>query len=253
MKTVAVTNLKGGVGKTTICLNLGAKLAQAGMRTLLIDLDIQGNLTFGLRPSLDPAADNAFELLVLDVELDEVVQKTELPRLDLLPSGPSLADADLNLVRLEDRVFRLKQALEGAASETYDHVLIDCPPSLSLLSINALVASDAVLIPVLCETLSLVGLNRMAQTIADVRAHWNPGLGVLGYVLSNVDRRVALTRQVEQALRRTHGGTVFRSVVRANARLRQATSTIDELEGRNGRGTVDFGALTDEYLERISL
>ena len=223
-KVLAFANQKGGVGKTTTAVNLGAYLAASGQKVLLVDIDPQANATSSLgidKFSLDASV---YDILINGVELNQIIRLTNLMRLDLAPSSPALAGAEVELVAVEDREHLLKRALAPVV-ERYDYILVDCPPSLSLLTINALTAArDGVIIPVQCEYLALEGLSQLIQTIDLVRRTLNPTLNVLGIVMTMYDGRTKLSQQVVDEVRRYFGKRVFATVVPRSIRLSEAPS-----------------------------
>lgn len=219
----ALVNQKGGVGKTTTAVNLGAYLAAKARRVLLVDLDPQGNATSSL--GFDKRAINAssYDLLINNVPLPDVLQLTKRLRLDLAPSSPALAGAEVELVELTDRERRLKNAL-AAIESNYDYVLIDCPPSLGLLTVNALTAAHGVLVPVQCEYLALEGLSQLMNTIQLVRKALNPGLVVRGLIMTMYDSRMKLAQQVVAEARAHFGSRVFNTLIPRSVRLSEAPS-----------------------------
>ena len=221
---LAFANQKGGVGKTTTAVNLGAYLAAAGQSVLLVDIDPQANATSSLGIDKYSLGLSIYDALVDGVNLDQVIQLTSLMRLDLIPSAPALAGAEVELVGVPDREFLLQKAL-APVLERYDYVLIDCPPSLSLLTINALTAArNGVIIPVQCEYLALEGLSQLVQTIDLVRRTLNPSLTVQGVVMTMYDARTRLSQQVVDEVRQYFGKRVFATVVPRNIRLSEAPS-----------------------------
>ena len=200
-KIICIANQKGGVGKTTTAVNLSACLAAAGKRTLLLDLDPQGNSTSGLGVGKSPDQLSSYDLLLSGAEARETAQPTMLERLRLIPSSIDLAGAEIELVSVMARETVLKRALEPVAGE-YDYILIDCPPSLGLLTINALTAADTVLVPIQCEFYALEGLSQLTRTVQLVRQNLNPRIKVEGVVLTMFDARTRLSGQVAEEVRR---------------------------------------------------
>ncbi len=222
-RIIAVCNQKGGVGKTTTSVNLGAYLAAQGKYVLLVDLDSQANATLGLGVQVQPTAQNVYHSLVSDANPLSMVRKTSIFGYDILPAAQSLAGATVELVSMEEREYRLRKALNHLRNN-YDYVLIDCPPSLGLLTINALAAADHVLIPVQCEYYALEGLGQLMRTIDLVRGGINPDLSVLGVVLTMHDKRNQLSQQVVSEVTHNFPGRVFQSVVPRGISVAEAPS-----------------------------
>jgi chromosome partitioning protein len=220
---IAIANQKGGVGKTTTAINLSASLAVAEQRTLLIDSDPQGNTTTGIGFPRDPARRTLYNALILGEALSRIILKTQVEGLDLIPSDKNLAGAAVELVSAENREFRLKSILEQVRNE-YAYILIDCPPALDLLTINALVGSDAVLVPIQCEYLALEGVSELLDTLMRIRRTLNPSLAIDGIVLTMFDERTTLSKQVAADLRSFFGAQVFETVIPRNVRLAEAPS-----------------------------
>ncbi len=252
-KIIAITNQKGGVGKTTTTINLGAALAEAGKRVLLVDLDPQGNASTGL--GIDPEARQltTYDLLLDDAPLSEVVQKTRVKNLLIAPATTDLSSADIELVSNEKRSFLLHDALRQVAMDDFalDFVLIDCPPSLNLLTVNAMVAAHSVLVPLQSEFFALEGLSQLMLTIREVRQTANPNLRIAGVVLTMYDKRNNLSRQVEEDAREYLGELVYRSVIPRNVRVSEAPSHALPVLSYDpaSRGSEAYRALALEVLE----
>ncbi len=222
-RVISIANQKGGVGKTTTAVNLGASLAVSEKRTLLIDCDPQGNTTSALGFPKDPARRTLYQTLILGEPIERITIDTKTEGLELIPSDKNLVGATVELVSMDDREYRLKAAIQGIR-EKYDYILIDCPPSLDLLTLNALAASDSVLVPIQCEYLALEGVSELLDTLMRLRRTINPALSVEGILLTMYDDRTTLSKQVAADLRSFFGSQVFDSVIPRNVRLAEAPS-----------------------------
>lgn len=250
-RIVAVANQKGGVGKTTTTINLGAALALLGKRVLLVDLDPQGNASTGLGVDKDQRVQTTYDLLLGDADGRSLIHETSMENLWLIPSTMDLSSADIDLVSNEKRSFLLKDALRPFRG--FDFVLIDCPPSLSILTVNAMVAADGVVVPLQSEFFALEGLSQLMLTVRDVRKSANPDLRIDGVLLTMHDGRNRLAKQVEADARATLGDLVFHTIVPRNVRLSEAPSfAISALDyDPQSMGSRAYMALADEYLARL--
>jgi chromosome partitioning protein len=245
-RIVAVANQKGGVGKTTTSVNLSASLAMSGSRVLLVDLDPQGNATMGSGVDKAELLISIYDWLMDDAPLDTVAQRCA-SGFELVPSNTDLTAAEVELLSQDQREQRLKQRLAGSA-DRFDFVIIDCPPSLNILTLNALIAAHSVLIPMQCEYYALEGLTALLETVDRVREHANPGLEIEGLLRTMYDPRNSLTRDVSRQLIQYFGDQVFRTVIPRNVRLAEAPShgLPAILYDRQSRGAVAYMALAGE-------
>ena len=223
MKIISVTNRKGGVGKTTTAINIATAMAAIGKSVLVFDLDPQGNATTSLGLNKKEITYSSYDVLTRGVKVSDVVQKTFVPLFFIVPAKPDLAAAEIELIDTAHREFVLKNALKELR-ERYDYVLIDCPPSLNLLTINALVASDSVIVPLQCEFLAMEGLVDLIKNIRRVNKNFNPNLKVQGIVLTMFDRRNNLSFMVEKDVRSYFGDLVYQTVIPRNVRISEAPS-----------------------------
>jgi chromosome partitioning protein len=250
-QTVACANQKGGVGKTTTVVNLGSYLALAGDRVLVVDLDPQGNATSGLGIDRATIDRSVYQAVIDGVPLADLTQPGPLPDLDVVPSTVSLAGAEIELAPAEGRERRLRRLLD-AVVDHYDYVLVDCPPSLGLLTVNALTAADSVLIPLQCEYYALEGLTHLLATLDLVREHLNPDLAIKGIVLTMFDGRTKLSADVAAEVRRYLGDRVFTTVIPRSVRLSEAPSHGLPIPryAPDSTGAVAYAALAAELKER---
>jgi len=222
-RVITVANQKGGVGKTTTAVNLAASLAISEQSTLLLDCDPQGNTTSAIGFPKDPARRTLYQALVLGEPLDRIILKTQVDGLDILPADKNLVGAAIELVATERREYHLKGLLEQVKNN-YSYVIIDCPPALDLLTLNALTAADSVLVPIQCEYLALEGVSELLNTLMRIRRTLNPDLAIEGILLTMYDERTTLSKQVASDLRSFFGAQVFQSVIPRNVRLAEAPS-----------------------------
>jgi len=225
-RVLAVANQKGGVGKTTTAINLGTALAAVGERVLIIDIDPQGNASTGLGVRREQRARTIYDVLVGGAAVAETVVHTTVPGLDLMPSDADLSGAEIELGSANRRSYRLRDAIDAMPTDAgrYDYVLIDCPPSLNLLTVNAMTAADAVLVPLQCEFFALEGLTQLMRTVELVRGSLNPRLEIQGVVLTMYDRRNSLSEQVAADVRSHFGDKVYNAVIPRNVRVSEAPS-----------------------------
>ena len=228
-RIITIANQKGGVGKTTTAINLGTALAAVGETVLICDLDPQGNASTGLGIARTAGLRSSYHVLMGEASLAEALVSSEIPRLYCVPSTMDLLGAELELSGVERKTYRLQDAIsreirEGASGEAFTYILVDCPPSLNLLTINALAAADAVLVPLQCEFFALEGLSQLLKTVERVRANLNPRLVIQGVVLTMFDKRNSLSEQVAQDVRSVLGEKVYNTVIPRNVRVSEAPS-----------------------------
>lgn len=253
-KIIAMANQKGGVGKTTTAINLAAALVKRGCRVLVVDLDPQGNASTGLGVDPEKRGYTTYDLILGDVDLHEVIQTTEFENLWISPANVDLSSADIEMVANEKRSYLLHDALRQPAIDDFqfDFILIDCPPSLSLLTVNAMVASESVLVPLQSEFFALEGLSQLMLTVREVRQTANPNLRIEGVVLTMYDQRNNLSRQVEQDARDNLGDLVFQTVIPRNVRISEAPSfALPVLDyDPNSKGSLAYQALAKEVIAK---
>ncbi|WP_420568971.1 ParA family protein [Thalassovita sp.] len=253
-KIIAVANQKGGVGKTTTTINLGAALVEEGCHVLIVDLDPQGNASTGLGVEPEDREFTTYELLLDDAPLEDVIKPTELDGLNIIPATVDLSSADIELISNEKRSFLLHDALRQHAMDAfaYDYILIDCPPSLNLLTVNAMVAAHSVLVPLQSEFFALEGLSQLMLTIREVRQTANPNLRIEGVVLTMYDSRNNLSQQVEDDARENLGDLVFETMIPRNVRVSEAPSyamPVTEYDP-NSKGAQAYGQLARELMSK---
>ena len=222
-RVIAIANQKGGVGKTTTAINLAASLALSERRTLLMDCDPQGNTTAGIGFPKDPARRTLYHALILGEPVEGITLKTQIEGLDLLPSDKNLVGAAVELVTVENREYQLKKVIDQVR-DSYEFVIMDCPPALDLLTLNALTAADSILVPIQCEYLALEGVSELLDSLARIRVSLNPSLEIEGVLLTMYDDRTTLSKQVASDLRNYFGDQIFESVIPRNVRLAEAPS-----------------------------
>ena len=222
-RILAVANQKGGVGKTTTTINLATAMAAVGKRVLLVDLDPQGNASTGVGVAMSSRVPGSYAVLFGDCSVADAVRRTAVPGMDISPAASDLAGAEIELVAQDSREYFLREAFRTGCSE-YDYILIDCPPALGLLTLNALVAANAVLVPLQCEFYAMEGLSHLLRTLEIVGRTLNPGLSLQGVVLTMYDRRNMLSRQVEDDVRANLGDKIYETVIPRNVRISEAPS-----------------------------
>ena len=250
MITIAVANQKGGVGKTTSAVNLATAMAAMGWRTVLVDLDPQGNASTGLGLNAEDRGNSSYELLIDGISIEECAVATAIPNLDLIPAKVDLSGAEIEMVEMHDRTGLLGAGLAGAK---YDICFIDCPPSLGLLTLNALTAASRLLVPLQCEFYALEGLSQLLRTVEQVRERFNPEMEIVGIALTMFDRRNRLTDQVSDDVRSVLGKLVFDAVVPRNVRLSEAPShgLPAIVYDHNCSGSRAYMDLARELIERL--
>ncbi len=250
-KIISVVNQKGGVGKTTTAVNLAAGIGLMGKKVLLIDADPQGNTTSGYGISKKEGANTTYELLVSGCKVDSTIVTTEFKNVDVIPSSINLAAADVELADIEHRESQLKNAV-ATLRERYDFIFIDCPPSLGLITINALNASDTVLVPLQCEYFALEGLSQLMASVRSVKRLYNPTLEIEGIVLTMFDGRLNLTQQVVAEIKKYFNDKLYRSTIPRTVRLSEAPSFGCPIQyyDKRSKGSDAYNALAKEFLKR---
>lgn len=249
-KVIAIANQKGGVGKTTTSINLAAVLGELGKKTLLVDMDTQGNATTGLGIDKRTLTSSMYNVIVGEVDMNEAIIKNKFENLSLCPSGMDLAGAEIELITIDDREFAFKKALQKVRDD-YDFIIIDCPPSLGLVTLNCLTAADSVLIPLQCEYYALEGVSQLISTIKKIKKSLNPDIEIEGVLLTMLDSRTNLGLQVVDEVKRFFPGKVYASIIPRNVRLSEAPSfglpiTKYDIHSRGAEGYI---ALGEEIIE----
>ena len=250
-KTIAIVNQKGGVGKTTTSVNLAASIGSLGYKTLLVDVDPQGNATSGLGVNKKEVVKSTYDMIVAGTKAGEILIETPFKKLDLLPSNINLAGAELELVDMQGRDSRIKNAL-APLKEKYDFIIIDCPPSLGLITVNVLACADSVLVPIQCEYYALEGLSQLMNTIRQVKRLYNPLIELEGVLLTMYDGRLNLTQQVVGEVKRFFPQKVYATVIPRNVRLSEAPSFGQPVYyyDKSSKGSVAYGEFTREFLKK---
>ena len=249
-KVIAVTNQKGGVGKTTTCVNLSASLGARGFRVLLIDIDPQGNSTQGLGVAKQKVQKSTYDIFVDGLAAEEVLVHTEFNNVDLLPTNNALIGAEIEMVDVPEREYRLKRSL-ATLRASYDFIFIDCPPSLGLLTLNALCASDTFILPIQCEFYALEGLSQLMNTVRRVKRQYNELLDIEGVLLTMYDGRLNLTQQVVEEVKKYFPRKVFKTVIPRTVRLSEAPGFGQPVlyYDRSSRGAQSYGELAEEIVK----
>jgi chromosome partitioning protein len=250
-RIIAITNQKGGVGKTTTAVNLSAALGQLGKRVLLIDIDPQGNATSGLGVNKRDIPSSTYDLIIAAADVKDVIRKTPYENVDILPSNIELAGAEIELVELDHRESRLKRAIAPVV-EQYDYILIDCPPSLGLITLNGLTACGSILVPIQCEYYALEGLSQLIATVRQVKRLYNPRIEIEGVLLTMYDARLNLTVQVVQEVKKYFADKVYATAIPRNVRLSEAPSFGQPVAyfDRSSKGAKAYEELAKEILEQ---
>lgn len=251
-KIIAFANQKGGVGKTTSAVNIAASVGILGKKVLLIDLDPQGNTTSGVGINKKNLKASSYEILIGEVEVEKGIVTTEFKNLSVIPSNISLAGAEFDLYQLDDREYRLKTQLEKIKGD-YDYIFIDCPPSLGMITVNALAAADAVIIPMQCEYYALEGLSQLMLTIRKIKQLYNPELEICGILITMFNGRLILTMQVISELKKYYSDKLFKTPISRNVRLSEAPSfgTPVYYHDKSSKGAQEYLDVAKELIQRI--
>lgn len=249
---IAFANQKGGVGKTTSAVNIAASVGILGKSVLLIDLDPQGNTTSGVGINKKNLKSTSYELLIDEIDAAQAIVETEFKNLSVIPSNISLAGAEFDLYQLDNREYRLKKQLE-AVKDNYDYIFIDCPPSLGMITVNALAAADAVIIPMQCEYYALEGLSQLMITIRKIKQLYNPELEICGILITMFNGRLILTMQVISELKKYYSDKLFKTPVSRNVKLSEAPSFGKPVyyHDKSSKGAVEYLEVAKELIERI--
>lgn len=250
-KIISVTNQKGGVGKTTTCVNLASYVADAGKKVLLIDIDPQGNACASLGVEVEKGKNSIYEVLLGEIQTKDAIYKSVVKNLDVLPSTVDLAGAEVDLVYVDNRENVLKEALKDIKN-TYDFIFIDCPPSLGLLTVNALTATDSIIIPIQCEYFPLVGLGQLMNTVRLIKKHLNPNIEIEGVLLTMKDNRSNLVSQVADEIKKYFETKVYDTYIPRNIRLAESPSHGKPilLYDSKSKGAIAYKALCEEFLRK---
>ena len=250
-RVIAIANQKGGVGKTTTTINLSSCLAELGQKVLVVDTDPQGNTTSGLGIDKETAESTVYQLMIGECEIKDCLIHTDYKRLDVIPSNVNLAGAEIDLIGIEDREYILKKALTDIRNE-YDFVILDCPPSLNMLTVNAMTAADTVLVPIQCEYYALEGLSQLMHTISLVQKRLNPELEIEGVVFTMYDARTNLSLQVVENVKENLKHTIYKTIIPRNVRLAEAPShglPINYYDSKSA-GAESYRLLAEEVIHR---
>lgn len=251
-KIIAFANQKGGVGKTTSAINVASALGIAGKRTLLVDLDPQGNASSGVGIRKSTVKQTVYDLLIGRCQASDIIIQTEFKNLSVIPSGMDLAAAELELAELENKQNRLKDPLQKI-SQDFDYIIIDCPPSLGMMTINALTAANGIVIPMQCEYYSLEGLSQIMMTVKQVKRHYNPSLSLTGILITMYNGRLNLSVQVLEELKKHYADKLFSTTIARNVRLSEAPSYGEPIHyyDKHAKGAADYSKIAEEIMERI--